>query len=213
MSSYLFQSANTRDDACMTRLSLQNPTIPTMTTIPKMAGLIRSSVIKWNAELSCDRVGRAKEWKQLLKNNFVHFTQFAIADPSKQKQQWRQDLMKAATQTIAATCPEWAIKPADREKYDLILRETQRTTSPRQEWLRERARTWLLSMPPQLQMSTWYPNYAIPVAHQLFLGDSDKFQAFIEYLRRRKNPIILHLIQAHETMIAAKMGNLLVLSW
>ena len=159
---------------------------------------IRSSVIKWNDELICNEVGRSKKWKQILKKIFVKLTQLDCPHPAVQKKQWQTDLKKAGNETIAAVCPDWPTDPAHRATYDLICKEMNREKSPRPDWLREAAFSWLESLPGGFQNTSWYPDDAIRVAHQLFLRGSAKFQTFINALKNRKSSAILELIEAHE---------------
>merc|ERR1711924_461881 len=122
--------------------------------IREIVDVIRPLVTKWNAESGFEKAVRDKKWKHVFKQIFVHLTQLATGDPAKQKKMWRQDLEKAANQTIVAICPEWATKPTDKCISEQIQNAANRKTNPRPEWLRERAHTWLQSMSPELQKSS-----------------------------------------------------------
>ena len=133
-----------------------------------------------------------------MKKIFVKLTQLDCPHPAVQKKQWQTDLKKAGNETIAAVCPDWPTDPAHRATYDLICKEMNREKSPRPDWLREAAFSWLESLPGGFQNTSWYPDDAIRVAHQLFLRGSAKFQTFINALKNRKSSAILELIEAHE---------------
>ena len=157
---------------------------PQQICLVTIAHQLKPIVIKWNSEFHCSGVRGATEWKQLLKNNFVYLTQFASDHPGTRKKWWKADLTTAATQAIAKMCPNWPTNPTERVTYNLILQAARKTSSPRQDWLREKAYTWLKCLPPELQTSIWYPDHAIEVAHQLFLNGSGKFHSFMKHLKK-----------------------------
>lgn len=173
------------------------------------AARTRQIAIKWNDEIRPSKTRTAgHEWKQLLKNKFVFLTQFESTEPSKQKKKWREDLVRAAKETVAEICPDWASEPADHAAYDLIMKEINKTKNPRQAWLSEKAYAWLKCPPPEIERMSWYPGHAIQVAHQLFLNGGGKFASFMKYLEKQKNPAIKDLIQAHAATMSATMNGI-----
>ena len=161
---------------------------------------------KWNAEYRFSEGRGASRWKQILKNHFVHLTQFGSHDPGQEKKQWRRDLEIAAKFTVDEICPDWRTNSADLATYKAIMKEAARKNSPRQHWLREKAYAWLKSLPRwspghtiQVEQESLHPGHAIAVAHEIFLRSAGKFQKFVKHLRGRGkgNEAIGKLIDAH----------------
>ena len=170
-----------------------------------IARRLKPSVIEWNKNFSKGPNGRgATEWKQSMKNNFVHLTQLDTNNPAIQKNKWREDLATAAAQTVDKLCQDWETNKAHKGIYESIQREKKRKGSPRCPWLREKAHAWLQSVPPEAREESWYPKHAIQVAHQIFLnrsGIKECFKAFVGYLDKRtagKETLIADLLKKHK---------------
>ena len=165
--------------------------------VPKLLPSVREWVIKYRRY---GIRGAKTEWKQILKNKFVLLTLFG---PSRQQRKhWRSDLEKSADQTIAEMCPDWKFDIRDRDTYDKIQKEKLRKKSPRQDWLKEKAYSWLKVLKPEPHMLTWYPHHAIQVAHQIFLSRGGKLQSFVNYLKhdaRSMQPQIRVMMNAYES--------------
>ena len=149
--------------------------------------------------------GAKTEWKQILKNKFVLLTLFG--DLGSRRKHWRADLEKAADQTIEETCPGWKVDARDKSTYHKIQNEKLRKKSPRQDWLKEKAYSWLKVLKPKPEMSSWYPHHAIQVAHQIFLSRGGKLQSFVNYLKhdaRSMQPQIREMMKAYETTTAGE---------
>ena len=143
------------------------------------------------------------KWKQLLKNYFVLLVRFN----NSRKQPWRRVLEIAASKAVTELCPNWKSDKKERETYDLIQKETQRKGCPRQGWLHEKAYAWLNWLSHELQKPSWYPDYAILVAHHIFLdGMGGQFKSFMNYVKKTKLPGISHMIRAHESTIGSPLG-------
>lgn len=132
----------------------------------------------------------------MFKNHFIHLTQFA---PGRDKKQWKRDLVIAATRTVKDICP-------DRATKNLIQKETERTASPRQLWLRETACNWLKCLKwfdghkIRIEQEELHPGHAIEVAHQIFLDSAGSFENFVKHLRRSRNQTVHKLVCAYEEL-------------
>merc|ERR1712025_417440 len=100
-----------------------------------------------------------------------------------QRLHWRQDLQQASREIIKKTCPNWKTNSVHNAKCKLIREVTQKKNSPRTTWLREKCYDWLKSPPPEVPLSSWYPDLAVQVAHQIFLPG--KFQSLVKYLKKK----------------------------
>ena len=149
----------------------------------------------------------AREYKQLLKNKFVHLTQFC-PNPHERKRRWRHDLETAAEETANELCPNRGSNAEHLAIYRSIQTSLDKAmkTNPRQKWLYEKACAWLQLLAPEDQNSqikvegeVFYPRHAIKIAHHIFLRCAGKFESFMKYLdkRRKHNKTIDQLIEAH----------------
>ena len=148
-------------------------------------------------------------WKQELKNTFVFLTRFK--DPGQRRKHWKEDLLRAAHQTVDAICPNWRVDSKDRTTYNLIHKLAQRPTSPRQDWLCEKAYMWLkwLALQPP-QNVPWSPVLAVQVAYELFLSGPSKIESFVRFLEKKNQPHINEFLQARQFIIARTMGLFLL---
>ena len=110
-----------------------------------IAGIL-PSVVTWNEEFRFSEGRGTAVWKQVLKNKFVHLTQFASRNP-RQRKQWTKELVTAANLAVEKICPDWQTEEKDRAIRNLIYKTIQtaikKKKSPRADWLKEKACAWL----------------------------------------------------------------------
>ena len=151
---------------------------------------------------------KGEEWRKTFKNEFVFLTQFV--HPGRRGKFWKDDLEVAAENTIEKHCPNWENDECEREVYDKITEEKEKSKnkSPRQGWLWEKAHWWLLHWLScsEHKSASWYPHQAIRVAFALFLSDCGKIESFVRYLKRRNTPGIGALVKGHDSIGAAPPG-------
>ena len=176
--------------------------------VAKIAQGLLPSAVKWNDKFTPSRArGTSTKWKQLFKNKFVYSAR--LKDPWQQRKDWKTDMVIAANETVAKLCPNWTSNDKDRAMYNSIHDFAKMKTSPKREWLSQKAYAWLkwtALQPPQ--NAPWYPALTILVAYELFLsGGSGKLKSFMNILNKNKNqPQIKQLIQAHEKSMGT-MGS------
>ena len=185
------------------------------------------SAVKWNAEYhsstskatselkqtcSSRTRGASSKWKQTLKNHFVQSSRFDSLDSDQGKNTWKQHLKTAAERTIDDICPLWRSDDTHRATRALIMKESNRRSSPRKRWLEEKAHAWLKCLPTwpegseiQIEHHSLHPGHAISVAHHIFLGSRYNLSQFIKDLRKKGN--IKKLISAHDDYFGDESGR------
>ena len=184
-----------------------------MDLIAAIAKKIMPSVRIWSYHYSGAKGKKsAPKGVQSLKNKFVELTQFAH-DPLQRRLQWKIDMETASNDAVNETCPNWETEKKDLMIYRLIQETKDRAliTNRRQEWLWQKACTWLGSLARETENPEFNPDYqiyvgreefsprqAISIAYYIFLRGAGKIESFVRYLEKRNNKSINGFIKAHK---------------
>ena len=169
--------------------------------VADIANRLRPRAIEWIKEYRCSGRRRARaEWMEMIKIEFVIST---LANANVEDSPWQVHLGEAVAKTIRETCPNFETDSADKAIHDQIQQQKVKLEkkNPRVNFLTAKAYMWLQSLPPDAQKSSWYPQHAIQVAHQIFLGNVGKLPTFVRYLKhgaRCQKPMIQQAIEAYE---------------